>query len=130
PLISFDTDSGAQAEDGRLSESKSHPRAWGTFARILGRYVREEKLLTLEEAVRKMTSLAASRAGFKDRGVLREGMKADVVVFNPRTVQDLSTYEDPHRFSKGVAHVLVNGKATLRDGKMTGELPGRILRRQ
>jgi dihydroorotase/N-acyl-D-amino-acid deacylase len=128
PWVAFGSDSGAVV--GEMRDRGAHPRAYATFSRVLARYVRDEKLLTLEEAVRKMTSLAASRAGLKDRGVLREGMKADVVVFNPRTVQDLSTYEDPHRFSKGVAHVLVNGKATLRDGKMTGELPGRILRRR
>ena len=127
PWVAFGSDSGAVV--GEMRERGAHPRAYATFSRVLARYVRDEKLLTLEEAVRKMTSLAASRAGLKDRGMLREGMKADVVVFNPRTVQDLSTYEDPHRFSKGVAHVLVNGKATLRDGKMTGELPGRVLRR-
>ncbi|HYH06204.1 MAG TPA: D-aminoacylase [Thermoanaerobaculia bacterium] len=127
PWVAFGSDSGAVV--GEMRERGAHPRAYATFSRVLARYVRDEKLLTLEEAVRKMTSLAASRAGLKDRGMLREGMKADVVVFNPRTVQDLSTYEDPHRFSKGVAHVLVNGKATLRDGKMTDELPGRVLRR-
>lgn len=128
PWVAFGSDSGAVG--GEMRERGAHPRAYATFSRVLAKYVRDEKLLTLEEAVRKMTSLAASRAGLKDRGVLREGMKADVVVFDPRTVQDLSTYEEPHRFSKGVAHVLVNGKATLRDGKMTGELPGKVLRRR
>ena len=97
---------------------------------MLGHYVRDEKVLTLEEAVRKMTSLAASRAGLRDRGILRVGMKADLVVFDPQNVQDRSTYEDPHHFSEGVAHVIVNGQFVLRDAKMTGALPGRILRRQ
>ncbi|HEX6097212.1 MAG TPA: D-aminoacylase [Thermoanaerobaculia bacterium] len=127
PWVAFGSDSGAVVE--ALKEYGGHPRAYATFSRVLAKYVREEKLLTLEEAIRKMTSLAASRAGFKDRGVLREGMKADVVVLDPQRVQDRSTYEDPHHFSEGVAHVLVNGVPVLRDGKMTGALPGRVLRR-
>jgi N-acyl-D-aspartate/D-glutamate deacylase len=126
PWVAFGSDSGAVV--GTMRAGGAHPRAYATFSRVLAKYVREEKLLTLEEAVRKMTSLAASRAGLRDRGVLRVGMKADVVVLDPRTVQDRSTYEDPHHFSEGVAHVLVNGKTVLRDGKMTGELPGKILR--
>ena len=92
----------------------AHPRAYGTFPRVVGHYVRDAKLFSLEEAVRKMTSLAASRAGLQDRGVLREGMKADVIVFDPAKVQDRSTYEDPHHFSEGVAHVIVNGSAPNR----------------
>lgn len=127
PWVAFGSDSGAVV--GEMRERGAHPRAYATFSRVLAKYVREEKLLTLEEAVRKMTSLPASRAGLRDRGVLKTGMKADVVVFNPTRVQDRSTYEDPHHFSEGVAHVVVNGKAVLRDGKMTKELPGRILRR-
>ena len=127
PWVAFGSDSGAVVE--ALKEYGAHPRAYATFSRALSQYVREEKLLTLEEAVRKMTSLAASRAGLKDRGTLRVGMKADVVVFDPKTVRDRSTYEDPHHFSEGVAHVIVNGVPVLRDAKMTGELPGRVLRR-
>lgn len=127
PWVAFGSDSGAVVE--ALKQYGGHPRAYATFSRVLAKYVREEKLLTLEEAVRKMTSLAASRAGLKDRGVLREGMKADVVVFDPERVQDRSTYEDPHHFSEGVSHVIVNGTPVLRDGKMTGALPGRVLRR-
>ena len=127
PWVAFGSDSGAIV--GEMRNSGAHPRAYATFSRVLAKYVRDEKLLTLEEAIRKMTSLAASRAGLRDRGVLRVGMKADVVVFDPKKVQDRSTYEDPHHFSEGVAHVLVNGKAVLRDAKMTGELPGRVLRR-
>ncbi len=128
PWVAFGSDSGAVVE--ALKEYGGHPRAYATFTRVLAKYVRDEKLLTLEEAVRKMTSLAASRAGFRDRGLLREGMKADIVVFDPQRVQDRSTYEDPHHFSEGVAHVLVNGVPVLRDGKMTGALPGRVLRRR
>lgn len=127
PWVAFGSDSGAVVE--ALKEYGGHPRAYATFTRVLAKYVRDEKLLTLEEAVRKMTSLAASRAGFRDRGVLREGMKADVAVFDPQRVQDRSTYEDPHHFSVGMTHVVVNGVPVLRDGKMTGALPGRVLRR-
>ena len=128
PLVSIDTDSEARAEDGPLSESKSHPRAWGTFTRILGKYVREEKLLTLEEAVRKMTSRPAARVGLSDRGILRPGMAADITVFDPETVRDVSTFEDPNHYSVGVRYVLVNGRAVVDEGKITAERPGRILR--
>ena len=128
PLVSICTDSGAQAEDGPLSESKSHPRAWGTFARILGHYVRDEHLITLEEAVRKMTSQPATRVHLLDRGILRPGMAADITVFNPATIHDVSTFADPRHYSVGVIDVLVNGRAVVRDGRITEERPGRALR--
>ena len=128
PWVSFDTDSGARAEDGPLSESKSHPRAWGTFTRVLGKYVRQDGVLTLEEAVRKMTSQAAIRVGIADRGLLRPGMMADLVVFDPATVNDVATFEQPNRYSTGVRHVLVNGKAVVANGAITSERPGRALR--
>jgi dihydroorotase/N-acyl-D-amino-acid deacylase len=128
PLVSIDTDSEARAEDGPLSKSKSHPRAWGTFPRILGKYVREEKLLTLEEAIRKMTSRSAARVGLSDRGILRPGMAADVTVFDPETIRDVSTFEDPTHYSVGVRYVLVNGVAVVDDGKITEARPGRALR--
>jgi dihydroorotase/N-acyl-D-amino-acid deacylase len=127
PWVAFGSDSGAVVGDMRARGA--HPRAYATFSRVLAHYVREEKLLTLEEAVRKMTSLAASRARLKDRGLLRVGMKADLAVFDPKRVRDVSTYEDPHHFSEGVSHVVVNGKPVLQDGKMTGALPGRVLRK-
>jgi N-acyl-D-amino-acid deacylase len=127
PLISFDTDSGAQAEDGKLSESKSHPRAWGTFPRILGRYVRDEHLLTLEEAVRKMTSQAAIRVGLTDRGILRSGMFADITIFDPATIRDVATFEDPKHYATGVRYVLVNGRPVVSEGRMTDQRPGRAL---
>lgn len=127
PWVAFGSDSGAVV--GEMRNSGAHPRAYATFSKVLARYVREQKLLTLEEAIRKMTSLAASRARLADRGVLKAGMKADVVVFDPNTVRDVSTYEDPHHFSEGVSHVIVNGVPVLKDGGMTGALPGRILRR-
>ena len=101
PLVSVDTDSGAQAEDGPLSESKSHPRAWGTFPRILGKYVRDEKVLRLEEAVRKMTSQPAARVHLNDRGILRPGMAADITVFDPARIRDTSTFEDPKHYAVG-----------------------------
>jgi N-acyl-D-aspartate/D-glutamate deacylase len=113
---------------GEACESGAHPRAYGTFPRILAVHVREKRQLTLEEAVRKMTSLAASRAGLRDRGALRSGMKADVVVLDAQRIRDVSTYEDPHRHAEGIEHVLVNGVPVLRDARLTGERPGRILR--
>jgi dihydroorotase/N-acyl-D-amino-acid deacylase len=128
PLVSIDTDSGAKAEDGPLSESRSHPRAWGTFARILGKYVRDEKLLTLEEAIRKMTTRPAARVGVQDRGILRPGMAADVTVFDPATIRDVATFEDPNHYSVGVKHVFVNGRAVVLNGAITSERPGRPLR--
>jgi N-acyl-D-amino-acid deacylase len=130
PLVGVGTDSGAQAEDGKLSESKSHPRAWGSFPRILGKYVRDEHLLTLEEAVRKMTSKAAARVHLADRGIIRPGMKADVTIFNFATIRDRSTYEDPKHYATGVEHVFVNGRAVVADGKITAERPGVPIRRQ
>jgi dihydroorotase/N-acyl-D-amino-acid deacylase len=128
PLVSIDTDSGAKAEDGPLSESKSHPRAFGTFARILGKYVRDEKVLRLEEAIRKMTSQPAARVHLQDRGILRPGMAADITVFDPATIRDVSTFEDPMHYSVGVRHVLVNGRAVVSDGTITSERPGKALR--
>jgi N-acyl-D-amino-acid deacylase len=128
PLVSVDTDSGAKAEDGPMAESRSHPRAFGTFARILGRYVRDQKVLRLEEAVRKMTSQPAARVHLQDRGILRPGMAADVTVFDPATIRDNATFEDPMHYSTGVRYVLVNGRAVVDDGRMTNERPGRALR--
>ena len=114
PLVGVGTDSGAQAEDGQLSESKSHPRAWGSFPRILGHYVRDEHLLTLEEAIRKMTSKAAVRVHLHDRGLLRPGMIADITIFDPATIRDVSTFDDPKHYSAGVRHVFVNGRRVCR----------------
>ncbi len=130
PLVGVGTDSGAQAQDGMLSESKSHPRAWGSFPRILGHYVRDEHLLTLEEAIRKMTSKAADRVHLVDRGLLRPGMIADITVFDPATIRDVSTFDDPKHYSTGVRHVFVNGKRIVSDGAITAERPGRPLRGQ
>ena len=128
PLVSMGTDSGARAEDGIYSLEKSHPRAWGSTARILGKYVRDEKVLTLEEAVRKMTSLPASRMGLADRGIVRPGMAADVVVFDPATVRERSTYADPLHYSEGIPFVCVNGQLVVDGGRITGARPGRALK--
>ncbi|HWI19048.1 MAG TPA: amidohydrolase family protein [Vicinamibacterales bacterium] len=128
PMISIGTDSGARAEDGPFSESKSHPRAWGSFPRVLGKYVREEKLMTLEDAVRRFTSRPAGRVGLTDRGILRPGMKADVTVFNADTIRDVSTFVDPTHYSQGVEYVLVNGKAVISGGKITNARPGEPIR--
>ncbi len=128
PLVSVDTDSGAKAEDGPMAESKSHPRAFGTFARILGKYVRDEKVLRLEEAVRKMTSQPAARVHLQDRGILRPGMAADITVFDAATIRDVATFEDPMHYSVGVRFVLVNGRTVLDQGRITAERPGKALR--
>jgi dihydroorotase/N-acyl-D-amino-acid deacylase len=128
PMIAIGTDSGARAEDGPFSESKSHPRAWGSFPRVLGKYVREEKLLTLEDAVRRFTSRPAARLGLSDRGLLRPGMKADITIFNAATIRDVSTFVDPTHYSQGVEHVLVNGVAVVSGGKITDARPGRPIR--
>ena len=127
PLVSMCTDSGARAEDGIYSKEKSHPRAWGSAARILGKYVRDEKVLPLEEAIRKMTSLPASRMRLADRGVLRPGMMADVVAFDPATVADRSTYADPIHYSAGIPFVCVNGELVVDGGRITAARPGRAL---
>jgi N-acyl-D-amino-acid deacylase len=128
PMISIGTDSGARAEDGPFSESKSHPRAWGSFTRILGKYVRDEKLIRLEDAIRRFTSRPAMRVGITDRGILRPGMKADITIFNPATVRDVSTFVDPTHYSQGIEHVLVNGVAVVSGGKITDGRPGQPIR--
>jgi dihydroorotase/N-acyl-D-amino-acid deacylase len=128
PFVSFNTDSPAMAEDGIFSEEKSHPRAWGSATRILGYYVRDEKVLSLEEAIRKMTSLPASRMRFADRGIVRPGMAADLVVFDPATVRERATFADPNHYSEGVPYVAVNGKLVVDGGKITEARPGIILK--
>ena len=128
PWVSFDNDSSGTAPDGLLGRDRPHPRAYGTFPRILRKYVREEKKLRLEEAIRKMTALPAQRMRLADRGVLKQGMWADVVVFDPEKVRDLATYENPSQFSVGMDYVLVNGVPVIEEGKMTNALPGKVLR--
>ncbi|MBX7186497.1 MAG: D-aminoacylase [Vicinamibacteria bacterium] len=128
PFVSFCTDSGASAEDGIFSKQKSHPRAWGSASRILGYYVREQKVLTLEEAVRKMTSLPAARMHLSDRGIVRAGMAADLVAFDPDTVAARATYADPLHYSAGIPYVAVNGQLVVDEGAITNARPGRPLR--
>ncbi|MEK6619835.1 MAG: D-aminoacylase [Chloroflexota bacterium] len=128
PWICVGSDSRANAPYGPLSFGKPHPRSYGTFPRILGRYVREEAVIGLEDAVRKMTSLAATRVALRDRGVVREGAWADLVVFDPDRVVDTATYEDPHRYPEGIDHVIVNGRLALEGGETTPERAGRFLR--
>jgi N-acyl-D-amino-acid deacylase len=128
PYVSMCTDSGASATDGIFSKERNHPRGWGSAPRILGRYVREEKLLPLEEAIRKMTSLPAARMRLKDRGQVRPGFFADLVAFDPDTVIDRSTYTDPWQYSAGIPYVAVNGQLVVDGGAITAARPGRILR--
>ncbi len=126
--VAVNTDASGVAPDGPFGREGTHPRAYGSFTRILGRYVRDEKLMTLEFAVRKMTSLAAQRVGLVDRGLVRPGMYADITVFNPATVIDRATFEQPHQPSLGIEYVLVNGQMVLRKGQLTSARPGRGLR--
>ncbi|HEX7420122.1 MAG TPA: D-aminoacylase [Thermoanaerobaculia bacterium] len=128
PWVSVGADSGSPTPADRAANNAVHPRGYGTFPRVAGHYVRDVKLFSLEEAVRKMTSQAADRAHLDDRGVLRPGMKADIIVFDADTIRDVATFDDPHHFGEGVSSVIVNGVAVLRDGVMTLDLPGRSLR--
>ena len=128
PWVSMDTDYGGMAVDGPFAaEGSAHPRAFGTAARMLGHYARDEQLFSVEEAVRKMTSLPARRLGLADRGLVRAGMKADLVVFDPAAVRDTPTFEKPMQYPEGIPTVLVNGKLVLENGKRTRERPGRPL---
>lgn len=127
-LVAFCTDSGARAEDGILSTQRSHPRGWASTARILGHYVRDQKLLPLEEAVRKMTSLPAQRMGLQDRGLIKVGLAADLVVFDLKAVAENSTFAQPTRYAGGFTHVVVNGQLVVDGGRLTQSRPGRFLR--
>ncbi len=128
PWVTFGSDAGAPSAEGVFLKSMSHPRAYGNFARLLGRYVREEKLVPLPEAIRRLTSLPAANLKIADRGRLAPGYFADVVVFDPATIADHATFAEPHRYSTGVRHVLVNGVPVLADGEPTGATPGRVVR--
>jgi dihydroorotase/N-acyl-D-amino-acid deacylase len=130
PWVSIDNDSSGTSLDGLLSQEHPHPRAYGTFPRILRKYVREDHMLTLEDAIRKFTALPAQRMRLDDRGVLKQGMWADVVIFDPATIRDLATFEQPNQLSQGMEYVLVNGVPVIADGKMTNALPGKVLRGQ
>jgi N-acyl-D-amino-acid deacylase len=128
PWVSIDNDSQGTSPEGLLGQEHPHPRAYGTFPRILRKYVREEHALTLEDAIRKFTALPAQRMRFTDRGVLKSGMAADVVIFDPATIRDVATFEQPNQLSQGMEYVLVNGVPVISQGKMTGALPGKVLR--
>ena len=129
PWVAFNNDSQGTAPTGLLGQEHPHPRAYGTFPRILRKYVREDKLLTLEDAIRKMTSLPAQKLRLADRGVLKAGMWADVVVFDPATITDKSTFAQPNQLAEGMQYVLVNGVPVIADGKATSARPGKVLRR-
>src|SRR5205814_3916000 len=127
PWISFGSDEASQAPEGVFLKSTPHPRAYGTFARVLGKYSRDEKLVALPEAIRRLSALPATNLGLDHRGFLKEGMFADVVVFDPTTITDRATFEKPHQYAVGVKHVFVNGAQVIRDGDHTGEKPGRVV---
>jgi N-acyl-D-amino-acid deacylase len=128
PWVSFCSDAASLAPEGVFLKSSTHPRAYGSFARLLGNYVRDEKLIPLEEAIRKLTALPADTLKIERRGRLENGFFADVVVFDPATIQDHATFVEPHRYATGMVHVFVNGTQVLRDGEHTGATPGRVVR--
>jgi N-acyl-D-amino-acid deacylase len=128
PWVSFGSDAGAPAAEGVFVRTSTHPRAYGNFARLLGRYVRDEGIVPLAEAVRRITGLPAETLGLADRGLVAPGYFADLAVFDPARIQDHATYEEPHRYATGMVHVLVNGEQVVRDGEHTGALPGRVVR--
>ena len=128
PWVSFGSDAEAPATEGVFMKSSTHPRAYGNVARLLGRYVRDEKIIPLEEAVRRLTSCPAANLKIKDRGSIKPGYFADVAIFDPRTVNDKATFESPHQYSTGMVHVFVNGAQVLRNGEHTGAKPGKVVR--
>lgn len=128
PYVSFGTDAGSMANTPVFEEWSVHPRAYGTFPRVLAKYVREEKLVTLQEAIRRMTSLPASNLNLNRRGALKPGWYADIVVFDPKEIRDHATFEDAKQYASGIMHVFVNGTLVLNEGEHTGALPGRVLR--
>jgi len=128
PWVSFGSDASSMSPDGVFIKTSTHPRAYGNFARLLGKYVRDEHVIPMEEAIRKLTSFPAATLRIKDRGRLQKGYFADVVVFDPKTIDDRSTYEKPHQYAVGVKHVWVNGGQVLKDGEHTGQKPGRVIR--
>ena len=127
PWVSFGSDAASMAPEGAFLKSSTHPRAYGNFARLLGKYVRDEKVITLQEAIRRLTGLPAANLGLDHRGLLKPGMFADVVVFDPATIADRATFENPHQYSVGVKHVFVNGAQVIKDGEHTGAKPGKAL---
>ena len=128
PWVSFDSDAASLAPEGAFLKSNPHPRAYGNFARLLGKYVRDEKVIPMGEAIRRLTSLPAANLRLEHRGALKPGYYADVVVFDPATIQDHATFEKPHQYATGVRHVFVNGVHVLKNGKHTGAKPGQVVR--
>jgi len=128
PWVSFGSDAASLAPKGAFLKSNPHPRAYGNVARLLGKYVRDEKVIPLEEAIRRLTSLPAGNLKLDRRGQLKPGFFADIVVFDPSKISDPATYEKPHQYATGMVHVFVNGIQVLRDGEHTGAKPGRVLR--
>ncbi len=128
PWMAFGSDSESLAPEGRFLDSNPHPRAYGTFARLLGKYVRDEGVIPLEEAIRRLTSFPAANLRIAERGTLKEGYFADIAVFDPATIQDHATFSEPHQYSTGVMHVVVNGVPVLVDGEHTGQMPGRFVK--
>jgi len=128
PWVGFGSDAGAPSTEGPFLLSNPHPRTYGNVARLLGRYVRDEKLIPLAEAVRRLSGLPAQHLGLRDRGCLAAGCFADIVLFDPATIQDHASYERPHQYATGVREVFVNGVAVLHEGEPTGALPGRAVR--
>jgi N-acyl-D-amino-acid deacylase len=126
--VSFDSDAGSVAPEGVFLKSNPHPRTYGTFARLLGKYVRDEKIISLQEAIRRLTSLPAGNLKLDRRGWLKTGYYADIVVFDPAKIQDHATYENPHQYATGVVDVLVNGVPVIKDGEHTGAKPGQVVR--
>ena len=128
PWVSFGSDAASMAPEGVFLKSSTHPRAYGNFSRLLGKYVRDEKVMSLEEAVRRLTSLPAENLKVKQRGRLVAGYFADIVIFDPETITDHATFEEPHQLSTGMVHVFVNGEQVLKSGEHTGAMPGRVVR--
>lgn len=128
PWVSFASDAASMAPEGEFLDRMTHPRAYGNFIRVLGKYARDEQVVTLTDAVRKLTRLPATNLGIRDRGEIRQDYFADIVIFDPAAVQDHATYDDPHQYATGMVHVLVNGVPVLRDGEHTGALPGQVVR--
>mgnify|MGYP001474745017 FL=1 len=130
PRSIISTDARAVAPYGKLGRGSVHPRYYGSYPKVLGRYVREKKVLSLEEAIKKSTYLPAQKMKFKKRGLLKEGYYADITIFDKDEIVDMATFDDPHQYSKGVEYVIVNGELVIRQGEHTGNLPGKVLNRK
>ncbi|EPR65514.1 amidohydrolase family protein [Cyclobacterium qasimii] len=126
--MSFGSDAASYAPEGVFLKSRSHPRAYGNFARLLGKYVRDEKVISLEEAVYKLTTLPATNLKIQKRGAIKEGFYADLAIFDPKKIQDHATYDNPMQYSTGMVHVIVNGTQVLNNGEHTGALPGQVVK--